>query len=131
MILVVEDSTLITDWLREIIQDEGYYFDAAIDGSSALYKMERLYYSLVFIDIGLPGPYQGDELAAKIKLLPEPYGSTPLIAITGAVVPPESRSLFVDCLNKPFLPRDLRDFIERYAKPPIKDLHVMKGECAK
>lgn len=128
MILVVDDSTPIQDWLRDVIQDAGYYFDAALDGPSALYKISRIYYSLCIIDIVLPGPFSGDELARKVKTLPEPFCSTPLIAITGRNVPPDAKSLFVDNLQKPFLPRDLREMIARCAKPPIKDLHLTQAD---
>lgn len=131
MILVVEDSTLITDWMREVIQNAGYYFDSAVDGPSALFKMQRIYYPLALIDIVLPpaipgdgaSPMSGDELARQIKTLPEPYSSTPLIGITGGEFREENRPLFVDVLQKPFLPNQLLEMIRQHARPPIQDLH--------
>lgn len=131
MILVVDDSTLITDWMREVIQGAGYYFDSAVDGPSALYKMTRIYYPLALIDIILPPPISsdggpvmsGDELARQIKTLPEPYSSTPLIGISGGDFQEEVKPLFVDCLHKPFLPQQLLEKIHQHARPPIRDLH--------
>lgn len=124
MILIVEDSELIVEWMRGVVQDAGYYFDAAIDAHIALYKMQRLYYALVLIDIGLPD-MQGDDLARVVKALPEPFGTTPLVAMTGgSYVEEGGPNLFTEVLRKPFLPGDLRDVILRRARPPGPELHI-------
>lgn len=127
MILVVEDSDLITDWLRHVIQDSGYYFDSAIDVASALYKISGIRYSMVLIDINLKGVMSGDHLAAIVKQLPDPINLTPLVAMTGgAALESEILKLFRHVLYKPFLPRDLREIIHLYADPPAIELHPAK-----
>lgn len=128
MILIVEDNETIADWIRGVVQAAGYYFDAAIDANIALYKLERLYYALALIDIGLPD-MQGDELARRVRSLPEPFCHTPLVGMTGGTFVDEpGREVFIEMLRKPFLPRDLRDLIQRCARPPVPDLHVARSQ---
>lgn len=130
MILVVDDSEIIVDWLRIVIQGAGYYYDAASDATIALYKAERLSYALMLIDIGLPD-YPGDVLAERIKQIPGPYGTIPMVAITGGEpLPPERRQFFLDVMHKPFLPHQLREAIQKYARPPVKDLHMARAAAA-
>lgn len=123
MILVVEDNELIIEWMRDEIQKAGYYFDEAADANAALYKINRLEYALILIDIGLPDMH-GDELAKLVKDLPEPICATPMVAMTGGTyAEPVGAEVFAAVLRKPFLPGDLREAIGRYARPPVPDLH--------
>lgn len=128
MILVVEDNDLIVDWMRSVIQASGYYFDAASDAYVALYKAQRLTYALILIDIILPG-MSGGELARWIKALPEPFGTAPLVGMTGGTFRDDSSGpVFAELLHKPFLPADLRALILRLARPALPDLHIVRGE---
>lgn len=126
MILYVDDNEIMIDWLRNVIEDAGYYYDAASDATIALYKLERLEYALVLIDIGLPD-FPGDVLAERVKELAGDHGATPLVAVTGGEkLPPDRRHLFCDMLMKPFLPDDLKRVIHDFARPPVKDLHLTR-----
>lgn len=128
MILIVDDSDLILDWMRGVVERAGYYYDSASDATVALYKMERLDYALVITDLILPD-FPGQVLARRIRALPEPKGSTPIVAMTGGQPPDEEdKPLFRDCLRKPFLPDQLREAISTYARPPFKDLHAARLE---
>ena len=126
MILVVDDSVEIVNWLREVIEQAGYFYDSATDANMALYKASRIYYSMAIIDIIMPG-MGGDGLAKAIKDLPKPFCHTPLVAMTGGLVKDENQHLFAAVLHKPFLPRDVRTIIAQHARPPIKDLHVVRA----
>jgi CheY-like chemotaxis protein len=123
MILIVDDTIEVAQLLVEVAKTTGYYADFALDGPSALYKIQKIYYSLIFIDIILP-QMDGNELATKIKELPEPFCKIPLVAMTGAHEIKVARKLFIHRLQKPFLPRHVRSVIEKHANPPIKDLHL-------
>ena len=123
MILVVDDNQDIVDWLREVVEGAGYYFDCATDSRMALYKMERIHYSMALIDLMMPRSLDGIELARRVKALPQPYCDIPLVAVTGGLVGSVDPALFVELLRKPFLPVDLLDIIKRCARPPIDILH--------
>jgi CheY-like chemotaxis protein len=74
-----------------------------MDAASALYKMERIVYALTFIDLVLPRGGDGNEIARRVKALPEPFCLTPLVAMTGTAA---ESGLFAAVMQKPFLPRD-------------------------
>lgn len=126
MILVVDDNPSITTWLKEVIEQEGYYYDSAVDAVSALFKASRIYYAMALVDIKLPGGVDGDELAKQIKSLPEPYCGVPMVVMTGGTYRKTPDDPFADILRKPFLPRDLEAMILKVARPPIKDLHTAR-----
>lgn len=125
MIIVIDDMPEIAEWLTKVIQDAGYYADFALEAEAALYKMSKIYYSMAMVDMRLPGKLQGEDIAEHVKTFPEPFCLTPMVAMTGAgeVSRPE---LFVSILQKPFLPRQVREAIELYARPPIADLHAAR-----
>jgi CheY-like chemotaxis protein len=123
MILIVDDTIEVAQLLVEVCTTNGYYADFALHGEAALYKMERIYYSLALIDIILPG-LDGNQIAERVKQFPEPHCRIPLVAMTGEGAAIVNKELFVHQLQKPFLPRNVRAIIHKYAKPPIKDLHL-------
>jgi CheY-like chemotaxis protein len=124
MILIVDDTVEIVEWLVKTVADAGYYADYATAGLPALYKMQRIPYAMALLDINLHG-VDGVEVARRVKAMPEPFGSIPLVAMTGAVEPPTDEN-FCTTLLKPFRPRDLRDVIARCARPPLDDLHIRR-----
>ena len=128
MILIVDDMREIVDWLVETVSDAGYYPDYALDVPSALYKMERIVYSLAVIDLRLQDGHTGNDLARQVKAMPEPFCDVPLVAMTGSHRLEAEEGLFAAVLQKPFLPRDLRDVIAAHARPPIKDIHAIGGK---
>src|SRR5947209_12630012 len=112
MILVVDDTVEVAQLLVEVCTTTGYYADFALNGEAALYKMERIYYSLALIDIVLPG-LDGNQIAERVKAFPEPHCKIPLIAMTGGSEDIVNRKLFVHRMQKPFLPRHVRVIIEK------------------
>ena len=123
MILVVDDTKEIVDWLVETVQSAGYYCDFAMDSNVALYKMERIYYAMALIDIILPHGMNGIELARRVRDLPEPFCHIPLVGMTGGSIEPEG-GVFAAVLRKPVLPKDVREVIASYAAPPIQELRM-------
>jgi CheY-like chemotaxis protein len=126
MILIIDDTFEIIEWLAEVMREAGYHADHSIDGLSALYKMGRVYYSMALVDIRIPG-IDGNELARRVKMLPSPFCDIPLVAMTGSRLTAD-KDLFVAILQKPFFPKNLRDIITNYARPPIKELHISKQQ---
>ncbi len=122
MILVVDDMQEIIEWLVVAVRDSGYHADWAMDANAALYKLERIAYAMAIIDIRLPGPRTGNDVARAVKAMPEPFRNVPLVAMTGSRLTADD-NLFDAVLTKPFLPRDLRAVIAAHALPPIEVLH--------
>ena len=64
-ILIVDDERAIRNSLKEILGDEGYDVDIAEDGPSALAKVDKEKYDVIFCDIKMPG-MDGTEVLDKL-----------------------------------------------------------------
>ena len=83
-ILLVEDilaNQLVT---ATLLRREGHLVDIAVNGIQALEVVARRPYDLVFMDIFMPG-MNGFEVARKIRALPPPAGTMPIVALTASV----------------------------------------------
>lgn len=65
-ILLVEDEQKIADALKLGLSEEGYYVEAAYDGTIGWKLLEQHNYDLVVLDINLPG-INGYDLCKKIR----------------------------------------------------------------
>lgn len=64
-ILIVDDERAIRNSLKEILGDEGYDVDVAEDGPTALAKVDKEKFDVIFCDIKMPG-MDGTEVLEKI-----------------------------------------------------------------
>ena len=64
-ILIVDDEKAIRNSLGEILGDEGYEVDTAEDGPSALAKVDKERFDVIFCDIKMPG-MDGTEVLEKL-----------------------------------------------------------------
>ena len=64
-ILIVDDERYIRNSLKEILGDEGYDVDIAEDGPSALAKVDKERFDVIFCDIKMPG-MDGTEVLDKL-----------------------------------------------------------------
>ncbi len=63
-ILIVDDERAIRNSLKEILGDEGYEVDVAEDGPTALAKVDKERFDVIFCDIKMPG-MDGTEVLDK------------------------------------------------------------------
>ena len=122
-ILVVDDEKVILDAVSRIASAEGLYVDSETEALSALKKISKKDYVLIFCDIMMPqmdGFAFLDELQ-KRKII------TPVIMITGySTVENAVKSLYkgaIDFVPKPFTFEELNSSINR----GIKFYQVQKG----
>ncbi len=76
-ILIVEDDNHINGLLKEALSKEGYDCEQAFSGTEALRLLSENPYSLVLLDLMLPG-ISGEELLAQIRQ----RSSLPVIVLT-------------------------------------------------
>src|SRR5437879_11745173 len=106
-ILVVDDDPTITDGLKLILGNSGYFVRTASAGNEVLRMFEQDHYSLALVDLQLPDQ-EGLEVLRQIKQLSP---TTEVIIITGygsidkAVESTKSGAFYF--VEKPFEPEGL------------------------
>ncbi len=79
LILVVDDEESIRKTLQDVLLDEGYAVELAVDGASALELLKRTRPALILLDIWMPG-LDGMETLRQLKLS---YPDIPVVMISG------------------------------------------------
>jgi two-component system, OmpR family, alkaline phosphatase synthesis response regulator PhoP len=79
-ILIVDDEEDILELLKYNLQREGYAIDTALDGVSALQKIQEFKPHLVILDIMMPG-MDGIEVCEKIRAMEE-FKNTVIVFLT-------------------------------------------------
>lgn len=80
-ILVVEDNVDAGNALAQILEMEGFVTDTAVDGASALQKLDDETPNAVVLDINLPD-MNGFEILAQLRTQPK-FAQTFFVALTG------------------------------------------------
>ncbi len=79
-ILVVDDDEMTRRFLSHILTQQNYEVETAVDGTEALQKVLQKRYSLVLLDIEMPGS-DGLEVLRKIREKYDKY-QLPVIMVT-------------------------------------------------
>ena len=112
-ILVIDDEVAVNNNIRKILTKRGFTVDQAVSKTEALDKIEKNGYTLVLLDLKIPG-VNGLELLEAIR---DQRPDTMVIIITGyasiETAVETSRMGAVDYLSKPFTPDEIRDVTER------------------
>jgi DNA-binding response OmpR family regulator len=110
-ILVVEDDTYISGMLCELLSQNGYAPTAAYSGTEGVLQFERDKYSLVLLDLMLPGK-SGDAVLSDIRAVSD----VPVVAVTAVVDKASTVALLKsgadDYIAKPFDNEELLARIE-------------------
>lgn len=71
-IMVVDDEEVMRESLAAWLREDGYTVDTAESGKEAIEKSKQKEYAIYFIDLKMPGGYDGIETMMEIrKILPE------------------------------------------------------------
>ncbi len=117
-ILVAEDNASNQKALIGIIEKLGYQVDAATDGMEVIGAVQTAPYSLIFMDVQMPG-VDGLQATTRIRELErEKGGHVPIVALTGhALTEDRKKCLSVgmdDYLTKPVRASDMATILEKY-----------------
>lgn len=108
-ILIVEDDTSINELLKEALEKENYRCTQAFSGTEARMLLQMNSYSVVLLDLMLPG-IPGEEVLKEIRK----KGSTPVIVLTARDTIDDKveylRSGADDYITKPF---DIQEVLAR------------------
>jgi CheY-like chemotaxis protein len=118
-VLVIDDEPFILEYVRKVLQEDGYgtFVAENADRGLALFEEHRAEIDLVLSDIVMPDSIDGFGLADKIRRI-DP--SVPILFITGAVAENDDRTMLLkqkgQLLRKPFFPNQLLQFVARNAE---------------
>lgn len=116
-LLVVDDESLVTDFLSFLFWREGYVVHAARTGKEALETTERLQPELIVTDLMMP-VMSGLELAQLLRRN-ETLAAVPIVLCTAApdALTDEEKKLFLAVLRKPYPPATLLEIVARRVGP--------------
>ena len=111
-ILVVDDEQSMRDFLKILLQKEGYGVQMANNADTALQKLKTDTFDLVISDIRMPGT-SGLELLGHIK---EEFADLPVIMITAFASPDDAVTAMkngaFDYISKPFNVDEIKSVIK-------------------
>jgi two-component system NtrC family sensor kinase len=112
-ILVVDDELVIIDVLYQALRMDGHRVDTAINGATALRKMQAERYDLIISDLKMPG-MSGQELYERISG-EDPELARRIVFSTGDVVSSETRNFLertgARYVQKPFEIDSIRSLV--------------------
>jgi len=110
-ILVVDDEPIVRESIRDWLKDAGYQVATAESGEEALEMIKKQDFSVVILDVRLPGK-TGIMVLKEVKALKPEMKSIIITAYPTAELSDEARRLgAVDYLIKPVAPDDLERLI--------------------
>jgi PAS domain S-box-containing protein len=133
-ILVVDDEPVVRQLLSQILTEEGHEVETTDNGKDALNRIKNNGYSLIMVDIKLPG-MSGNELYERIQIMARPLAQR-VVLITGDVMSVDTEAFIiktkVPCITKPFDVKQLKAEINRLlAIPRSKPTHTAKNKRPK
>jgi DNA-binding NtrC family response regulator len=110
-ILIVDDEPIVRESIRDWLKDAGYQVAIAESGEEALKMMETQDFSILVMDVRLPGK-TGIQILKEIKALKPQIKSIVITAYPSADLAVEAMKLgAVDYLIKPIAPDELEKLI--------------------
>ena len=117
-LVVIDDESLVTDFLTFLLAGEGYAVHVAANGKEGLALADRVRPALVITDLMMP-IMSGLEFASALR---RSSGSpdVPVILCTAVANPvtPEEQHLFAAILHKPYEPGRLISLVAQHVGRP-------------
>jgi len=120
-ILLIEDETSVSAFVRAALERRGYMVVQAGNGEEGLRQLAKGMYAGVITDIRMPGKINGADVHQWIRAnRPELNGR--IILISGDTANSETQALLTEsatpCIEKPFRVQDLISIVETtFGKP--------------
>lgn len=123
--LMVEDNPDNAEFATWLLEDEGYEVDCAETGELGLKMLEEYEYSLILMDISLPG-MDGNLVIQTIRSQ-DKHSGIPIIAVTAHAIPAECREVLESgadyVITKPIDEDALLDAISKSLRGELPSKH--------
>lgn len=115
ILVVVDDESLVTDFLRFLLEGEGHTVHAAANGEEAFDLIARVQPVLVVTDLMMP-VMSGLELARRLRQSSE-LRHLPIVLCSAVANPvtQHEQQLFTATLQKPYEPARLLGLVARHS----------------
>jgi two-component system CheB/CheR fusion protein len=132
-ILIIEDDPDVRELLEHLLKDEGHRTATAPDGIAALELVAPGVFrpDLILADYNLPNRMDGLQVTAKLR--EKLHRQIPVIILTGDISTATLRDIALrNCvrLNKPVMPKELTQAIQRLLPLPQPALHARPQTAA-
>ncbi len=112
-ILIVDDEPIVRESIRDWLKDAGYEVATAETGEEALEMMKKQDFSMLILDIRLPGK-TGISVLKEVKTFKPEIKSIIITAYPTSELAAEAKELgAIDYLVKPIAPDDLERLIQQ------------------
>ena len=112
-ILIVDDEPIVQESIRDWLKDAGYQVATAESGEEALEMIEKQDFSVMVVDVRLPGK-TGITVLKEVKALRPEIKSIIITAYPSTELAAEAMKLgAIDYLIKPIAPDDLERLIQQ------------------
>jgi CheY-like chemotaxis protein/HPt (histidine-containing phosphotransfer) domain-containing protein len=122
---LADDLEINQEIVCSMLQAAGHSVDIVADGAEAVMAVQASAYDIVLMDIQMPG-MDGITATRRIRELPAPAGTVPIIAITANVLPEQVTSFkhagMNDHAGKPLKSEELHAAIARWAPASAQTL---------
>ncbi len=119
-ILVVDDEAIVRESIRDWLTDAGYQVATAESGEEALEMVEKQDFSLIVVDLRLPGMH-GIDVLKEVKTKRPEIKSIVITAYPTDLSAAEAKKLgAIDYLVKPIAPDDLERVIRETVRESEK-----------
>jgi DNA-binding response OmpR family regulator len=120
-ILLIEDESSVSAFVRAALQRRGYTVVQAANGDEGLRQLAKRTYAGVITDIRMPGKINGADVHQWIRAN-RPELSGKIILISGDTANSETQALLAEsatpCIEKPFRVQELISIVETtFGKP--------------
>ena len=117
-VLLAEDVEVNRELIHEVLSLQGHQVTTVVDGAAAIAAVQGESFDVVLMDIQMP-VMDGVEATRRIRAMPPPQGTIPIIALTANVMESTRRSYFEAGMNdwvmKPIAWERLFELLDRYA----------------
>gem|GEM_PF-2907989 len=98
-VLIAEDNAVNQTLLRMIVESLGGAVDVAANGFEVLEALRRRRYDIILMDLQMP-EMDGLETARRIRALPGPVSTTPIIALSADALPEHREAALAAGMNE-------------------------------
>jgi len=130
-LLIVDDEDMMRNFLREVLNEEGYDIDLAASGDEAVKRLEQDHFDIVLTDIVMPG-MDGLGVVAAARELPTDVDVIVMTGYASMETAVESMKLgAADYITKPFNIDQIRIIVANVVKERRLRRQAAEGEFYK